>query len=112
MEWGFGWLLSFVNAFWGIVANTLVWFYDGVLLALKTGLYWIVDGFFTAVEGLLVGLNLGSIATAMSVSWGLLPAQLAYIVNLIGIANGLSLIGAAMVIRMTLNLIPSWATRI
>jgi F0F1-type ATP synthase membrane subunit c/vacuolar-type H+-ATPase subunit K len=112
MTWGFDWLLSFINGFWGIIVQVFQWLIQGVIYALQMGLYVIWDGILTCMSTLISGLNLGNIATQTAAAWGLLPSQLAYLIEQSGIANGLGMIGTGIAVRMALNLIPSWITRI
>jgi F0F1-type ATP synthase membrane subunit c/vacuolar-type H+-ATPase subunit K len=112
MQWGFDWLLSFVNGFWGYIVQVVQWLVQGIIYAIETGLYFAWDGLLTCMSALISGLNLGNLATQTAAGWGLLPPQLAYLICQSGIANGLGMIGTGVAIRMTLNLIPSWLTRI
>jgi F0F1-type ATP synthase membrane subunit c/vacuolar-type H+-ATPase subunit K len=112
MTWGFDWLLSFINGFWGIIVQVFQWLIQGVIYAVQMGLYVIWDGILTCMSTLISGLNLGNIATQTAAAWGLLPSQLAYLIEQSGIANGLGMIGTGIAVRMALNLIPSWITRI
>jgi F0F1-type ATP synthase membrane subunit c/vacuolar-type H+-ATPase subunit K len=112
MQWGFDWLLSFVNQFWAYIVQTIQWLVQGVIYAVEMGLYFIWDGLLTCMSAVISGLNLGNIATQTAAAWGLLPPQLAYLIQQSGVANGLGMIGTGIAIRMTLNLIPAWLTRI
>lgn len=112
MSWGFDWLLSFVNSFWSVIVQVGQWIIAGVVYALQTGLYVIWDGLLTCMSTLIAGLSLGSLATQTAAAWGLLPSQVAYLLNQSGISNGLGMIGTGIAIRMALNLIPAWITRL
>jgi hypothetical protein len=112
VQWGFDWLLSFVNAFWSVIVQVVQWAIQGVIYALQAGLYVIWDGLLTCMSAVITGLSLGSLATHEAAAWGLLPAQVAYLLNQSGISNGLGMIGTGVAIRMALNLIPAWITRL
>ncbi len=112
MDWGFSWLLTFVNQFWDTIVTIIRWLIDGVIYALQMGLYVVFDGLLTTMQGIIGVLNLGNLAAGTASAWGLLPSQVCYLVAQSGLANGLGMIGTGIAIRMTLNLIPSWVTRI
>jgi hypothetical protein len=112
MSWGFDWLLSFVDAFWSSIVTVVQWFVSGIGYILQEALWTIFDGMLTCISAIIAGLNLGNLATLTASSWGLLPSQLCYLLVQSGISNGLGMIGTAITIRMTLNLIPSWLTRL
>jgi F0F1-type ATP synthase membrane subunit c/vacuolar-type H+-ATPase subunit K len=112
MQWGFDWLLSFVNQFWSTIVQLVQWLINGFIYAVQAGLYVIWDGVLTTIAGVISGINLGNLAAQAAASWGLLPTQVCYLISQCGIANGLGMIGTGIGIRMLLNLIPSWITRL
>jgi F0F1-type ATP synthase membrane subunit c/vacuolar-type H+-ATPase subunit K len=112
MNWGFDWLLSFVNGFWSVIVQVIQWFVQGIIYAVEAGLYFAWDGILTVIAGLVSGINLGNLATETAAAWGLLPSQVAYLISSTGIANGLGMIGTGIGIRMLLNLIPAAFTRL
>ena len=112
MQWGFDWLLSFVNQFWSIIVQVVQWLIQGVIYALQAGLWIIFDGLLTCMQAVISTLNLGNLASNTAAAWGLLPSQVAYLISSTGIANGLGMIGTGIGIRMLLNLIPAAFTRL
>lgn len=112
MQWGFDWLLSFINQFWGVIVQVVQWVIAGIVYAIQAALYIVWDGLLTCMSALIAAVNLGNLATQAAASWGLLPPQVCYLLAQSGIANGLGMIGTGIAVRMTLNLIPSWITRI
>jgi hypothetical protein len=112
MQWGFDWLLSFVNQFWGVIVQIVQWLIQGVIYALQAGLWIIFDGLLTCMQAVIATLNLGNLASNTAAAWGLLPSQVCYLLNQSGISNGLGMIGTGISIRMLLNLIPAAFTRI
>ena len=74
MQWGFDWLLSFVNGFWGYIVQVVQWLVQGIIYAVEMGLYFAWDGLLTVMSALIEGLNLGNIATQTAAGWGLLPS--------------------------------------
>lgn len=112
MDWGFSWLLSFVNGFVSMMSDLLRWMGDGVVWAGKELLYLFFDGGLTIVEGVVSGLDLSSIAVSGALTWGVLPSQMIMMVNMCCIPQALAVIVSALGLRMALNLIPSWVTRV
>jgi hypothetical protein len=112
MVWGFTWLLNFVNNFWSVLKNVGTWLIDGGIYAVKMALYGIVDGLLTVVTAIVAAINVSTLVSNMSADYGLLPPALVYVLNAICLPQGLSIIVAAIGIRMAINLIPAALTRI
>jgi hypothetical protein len=111
MDWGFSWLLSFVNAFWETVTQYGEWIIDGAIYALQKGFYYPFDTILTAVQEFVCGINLSGVQ-GLSSAWGSLPGQLLWWIHAVSLDSGLAIIGSAIVVRMLLNLIPAALTRI
>lgn len=105
-------LVQFVAKFFDILKALFVWCLDGCLYVLKGGLYFGFDGILTVIEGFVQAIQFGFLATSMAASWSGVSPQLIYVINACGIPAGLGIIGAAIGVRMTLNLIPAAFTRI
>jgi len=99
MSWGFDWLLSFVNGFWSIIVDIIVWLVNGVIWAIEQGLYFIFDGLLTAVLAFVNALDFTSFIMSVTGLWAALPGGVAYLVGACGFTQGLSLISGAIVIR-------------
>ncbi len=110
--WGFDWLLSFVNTFWSTIVQVVQWFVNGILYALEYCVYFVLDGVFTSILAVISLIDVSTLITSSAVAWGLIPTQLAYFVNAVNIPQGIAIIAAGYGIRMGLNLIPSWITRV
>lgn len=112
MSWGFSWLLNFVNSFTQILHDCCVWCIDGVVYAFKYTIWFVLEGIYTVIIGLISAVDVSALITQASVSWGLLPGALGYLLLLVGVPQGIAIIGSAYLIRMGLNLIPGAITRI
>lgn len=112
MEWGFSWLLDFVNGFFAALVSILRWVADGIVWAIHQAVYVLFDLMLNLVYGVIAAFDLTSFIGQISGLWGLLPPGLAYLINECGITQGLSMIGSAMLIRLILNLIPGTLTRV
>jgi hypothetical protein len=105
-------LIDFLAHFWTLLKLLLSWVLDGSLTVLKTFLYVFFDGLFTLVSVLFHALDIGSMGLSFAAWWGAIPSQAAYILSVLSIGTCISIIVYAIVIRMVINLIPSWITRI
>jgi hypothetical protein len=106
------WLVDFINDFWYGLISVVTWLLDNLIIVLSSVVYLIFDGFFTLVSGFIASLDLGSFLLSYAANWDLLPPQLIYLINASGLAQGLTLLSYAYVVRFTLNLIPSVFTRV
>ena len=102
------WIINF----WSGLYNVGKWLLDGVVTVLMVIVKLLFDGLLTVVYGIVAGLDFGTLLTQTAASWGLLNDNVAWFVVQLGVSTGLSILGYAFVIRLTLNLIPGVLTRI
>jgi hypothetical protein len=112
MEWGFSWLLSFVNAFWDSFVGVVTWMVDGGMWVCKAAVWYVLEGFYAAILAFLATINFTNIAASTALAWSGMPSQLCYCVANSGIAAGLAVISSGWAIRLLLNLIPGVFTRV
>lgn len=105
-------ITNFFNDVGAILTSFLTWVLNGIVAIVSGVLYVILDGFFVVCMAVINAINLSTILTQAFANWGVLPVQLVYLINQIGIPQGLTMIGYAYVIRMTLNLLPGSITRV
>lgn len=105
-------IIKWVREFWETVNAIAHWCLDGFILLLQFVFYSIFDGLLLIIEGFFSMLDLSSIAMNYSATWTSLPPQSVWLMNQIGLPQGLSLLAGAFIIRLLLNLIPSWGTRV
>lgn len=103
---------NWVQAFWDTVLVAAKWCLDGFILLIQFAFYTIIDGLLLIIESLLAAINLSSVIFNYAAAWSHLPDQLIYFINALGLPQCLGILGSAYIIRLTLNLIPSWATRV
>lgn len=103
---------NFFDAFWTTLQALFSWMLDGGLLVIKAALYAPFDGFLTIISAFIHAIDFSSIMIVTVIDWASLPPQLIYLINAVGFPQGISIILAALVIRLTLNLIPSVFTRV
>ena len=74
--------------------------------------YTILDGLFLVVETALAAIDVSSIVFNYAASWSALPTQLVWLINASGLPQCFAILGAAYLIRLTLNVIPASLTRV
>lgn len=100
---------------------------DGIVDFLKMFFYWVLgpvwdfivwcissifDIFCTLIEALLSVVSLPAVIVDNLFQYSGLPPQICYILNQIGIPVVMSMLCAALLIRVLLNLIPASLTRV
>lgn len=105
-------IIGWMRAFWTSVLTLLEWCLDGFILLLQFVFFSIFDGLLLIIEGFFTALDFSSVIMNYSAVWSDLPPQTIWLLNQLALPQGLALLAGAYVIRLTLNLIPSWGTRV
>ena len=105
-------LLDWLSQVWSWVETGFKWILDGLILLVQFVVFTILDGLFLVIETFFSAINLSSITFNYAATWANLPEQLIWLISATGLPQCLTLLGGAYAIRLTLNLIPSWATRV
>lgn len=103
---------SFLSVFWEIVYMVFEWALDGCLFVIKSALFFIFDGILSIIEALFSSIDFGVLTSSTLCNWAGLPPQMIYLLNACGIPQCISILVAAIGIRMLINLIPAEFTRI
>ena len=103
---------SFVTGFWTVVSTLANWLLNGALYVIKSALYYVFDGLLTIIYTIVNGLSFTSLTINAAANWASLPPQALYLLNQLAISQCISMIISAIVIRMTINLIPAEFTRL
>jgi hypothetical protein len=109
---GFGTIIDWLRSFWSWVETGFLWLLHAFIALLQFVFFTILDGVLSIVEGLLSALDFSSIAFSYAASWSSLPTQLIWFLGAVGLPQCFALLGAAYLLRLLINLIPSWATRV
>lgn len=109
---GFGVIIDWLASFWHWVETGFTWILDGCVTLLQFVFFTVFDGLLTVIETALAAVNLSSILFNYAATWSSLPTQLIWLINAVGLPQCFALLGAAYLIRLTLNLIPSVFTRV
>ncbi len=90
----------------------LGWVLNGILYLLLSIPWYIMDGFLTVIETLIASINYSSVVFQWAAGYALLPSQAVYVMNAVGFPQFVTIVAAAYAVRLLINLIPSWATRV
>ncbi len=106
------WLKDFVSGFFGYLLDGLEWLLNGLLTLLKQILLYIFDGALTVITLFIQAIDFSTTLFTTAAQWSNLPSELIYLINIIGIPQAMTLLVTAIIIRVTLNLIPGFITRV
>ena len=105
-------VITWLWNFWEIVQTGFKWILDGFILLVQFVFFTIFDGLLTVIETALAAVDLSSMLFSYAAAWSHLPTQLIWLINAVGLPQCFTILGAAYLIRLTLNLIPSVFTRV
>ena len=109
---GFGVIIGWLRTVWNWVETGFTWILDGFIELLQFVVFTILDGLLSVVETALAAFDLSSVLFNYAAAWSHLPTQLIWLINAVGLPQCMAILGAAYLIRLTLNLIPSVFTRV
>jgi len=108
----FGVIIDWLTTFWSWIETAFTWILDGFILLLQFVFFTIFDGLLTIIETFLTTIDLSAVAFNYAAAWSNLPTQLVWMINAVGLPQCFTLLGAAYLVRLTLNIIPSVFTRV
>ena len=100
------------NSLFTFLRDSFTWLLDGALWLLLKGLFLPFDGLLTVISVAFNSINVSSFVASYAMNWAGLPPQMIWLVNAVAIPQGITILIAAIGIRMALNLIPAAFTRI
>lgn len=98
--------------FWQLIKDTCKWILDGLILLLQFVFFTIFDGLLTVIESIITCFDLSSLAFNYAANWANLPDQAVWLITALGLPQCITMLGAAYLVRLTLNLIPASLTRV
>lgn len=107
-----GFILNFLNSFWQYFKDLCVWLLQALGVVFAEIFKSLFAGLLAVVSGAINALDVGTILTQVSTSWGLLDPKIAWFMVNLGVSQGLGILGLAFGIRFLLNLIPAAFTRV
>ncbi|MEH0021001.1 MAG: DUF2523 family protein [Desulfobacter sp.] len=106
-------IIDFCVNFFEMIIDVFKWVLSGILYLLAELFYLLIDLFFTTIETIIDTIDYAQVTALQGfANWGLLPDQIVYILYKINFAQCLTMLAAALLIRLTLNIIPAAFTRI
>jgi hypothetical protein len=112
METIIQWIKWAVESLVDIIKEALLFITKPIYELLRSVFYFIYDSFLSLVEFAFGLIDFKNDLFDLTLGWTSLPSQMIYILNECGVDNLIAVLVAAMGIRLLLNLIPSWATRV
>jgi len=105
-----------ITYFFNNIITTLkdwgLWLLGLLYEALLSVCYWIFDKLCDLVEWILSGIDFSLTLFQNAISWSGVPGEVIWLCNQIGVDDGLLMISTALIIRLTLNIIPASLTRV
>ena len=106
-------IIDFCSNFWEMLTDFFSWVLNGILYLLSEIFYLILDVIFSIIEAIISAIDFAQVTALSSFGdWDILPDQILYILYKLNIAQCLTMLSAACLIRLTLNLIPAAFTRV
>lgn len=112
-------IYQFLAQVWNFLITVKNWIFEALTYFLSEFLYLLVyvfdlilSGFYTAVLGVISALDFSGFIASSALNFTGLPDALIYLIVQCGIPQGLTIISTALIMRLTLNLIPSVFTRV
>ena len=105
-------MASALTALFDFLKTIFSWALDGLLWLLGKFFFLPFDGILTVISGLFNAIDFSAFLASYAMNWAGLPPQMIWFVNAVGIPQGITILTAAIGIRMILNLIPAAVTRI
>lgn len=116
MEAILAWIKNFFLAFWeslkALLGEFVVWILTPIYNVLKSFFLWLWDLILTFVSWILNALPFDEDLFDISFIWDAIPDTLLWMLNELEFDKGFLILVTAIGIRLLLNLIPTWATRI
>ncbi len=106
-------IIDFCSTFWDTLVSFFDWIYEGILYIQFEICYLFLDLFFSIIEVIISSIDFVQFTALDSFGkWNVLPDQILYILYKLNIAQCLTMLASACIIRLTLNLIPAAFTRV
>lgn len=109
---GFAVIIGWLRHFWSWVEEGFTWILDGFILLFQFVFFTLLDGVLSIIEGLVGLVDLSTVAFNYAANWSSLPTQMIWFINALGLPQCLTMLGAAYIVRLSLNLIPGVFTRV
>lgn len=108
----FGNVLNFLSGIKDYIWQLLTYALEAIIWFNLEFIRILFLGLESVVTGIITGLDFSGFLASSALDWSGVPPALTYVVVQVGIPQGLAILASAMVLRLTLNLIPAEFTRV
>lgn len=105
-------MMDFINGFFSTLFDVLLVFAGAIWYIFTLVLVVILNAIFSVVLALFQALDFSAFTQSAALAWAGVPPQLVFLINAFSIPQCFTLIGSAILIRMTINLVPAAFTRV
>lgn len=105
-------IINFFKSLPGLLWDALTWILDGIGDVISWTFFTMYDGLLTIIHGFASVIDFTAVMFNTAAQYSSMPPQLIWLINQVGIPQGLSYLAGALAIRILLNLIPAALTRI
>lgn len=99
-------ILAKINAVIEWFANIFVAVFVAIWDVIKDAFSWLFESFLDIVVSAVQSIDTGPFQGLSAQGWGAIPGELLNILQLLGVGTAISIIAAAIAIRLGLQLIP------
>jgi hypothetical protein len=97
---------------WERLKGTPITMLDGLFYTLRGALWLFMKGVFVTVSGFVATISFSEVVFQWAAAYAALSPQASYVMVAIGFPEFVTMIAGAYVVRLGLNMIPSWVSRL
>lgn len=105
-------LVTWLQYLFNLIKNLLIWFADVIFNLIHSAVNFCWDSLCTFILWIVSITDFHANYFTSAFSWAGLPAQQVYILSAVGLDSCLNMLSVALLIRVGLNFIPGWITRL
>lgn len=105
-------IINFFKQIPGLLWDVFTWLLDSIGSALSWMLYTIYDGVLIVIYSFAAAIDFSAVMFNTAAQYSSMPSQLIWLINQVGLPQGLTYIAGALIIRLLLNLLPAVVTRV
>ncbi|MCB2216112.1 hypothetical protein [Desulfofustis glycolicus] len=105
-------LINLIKSIPGMIWDAVLWIFENVGNLISWVFFTIYDGLLTVLYSFAAAIDFSAVMFNAAAQYSSMPSQLIWLINQIGLPQGFTYLGGAIVIRMLLNLLPAAITRV
>lgn len=105
-------LIDAVHWLFGLLFVVIRWLLDGILYVVMGCFYLILSGLLYSLYALVSAISFSSVVFQWTAGWAGVPAGTIYFVTACKLPEAVTIVSAAIIVRMLLNLVPGAVTRV